>query len=104
MALLETSEEVPREARQPHTPDPPVLARLLARDEPGTNEIVDESTRGGPRTTDRPGDLTDGRFSTIGDVMHGDELREGQLAPAQLVKGGQEELRRELGRLALPAH
>ena len=97
MTLLETAEEISRDARQPNASDPPVVARLLACDKSGTDEIIHETTRRRARPADRGGDLTDGRFATIGNVVHRDELREGQLASTELLKGGQQELRRERG-------
>jgi hypothetical protein len=95
MPLLETAEKVSCDARQPNAPDPPVVARFLAYGESGTDEIIDKSAGGRPRSTDRRRDLTYGRFSAIGHVVHRDELREGQLAPTKLMQGGKKERRRE---------
>lgn len=95
MPLLKTGEEVPCDAREPDTLDPPVFARLLARDESGTDEVINQATRRRPRSADGRGDLTNGGFLVVGHVVHRDELREGQLAPTKLMQGGKKEGRRE---------
>jgi hypothetical protein len=104
MSLLESSEEISCDARQPNAPDPTVIVRLLARGKSGTDEVIDESARRRARPADRSRYLTDRRFSAVGDVVHRDQLREGQLAPAKLVQGGEQELRLERGRIALSGH
>jgi hypothetical protein len=104
MAFLETGEEDFCDARQPNTPDAPVLARFLARGQPGTDKVVHEPTRRRPRPADRGCDLTHRGFSAVGDVMHRDELGERQLAPAEVVPGGVEKVGREPRRLTLARH
>jgi hypothetical protein len=104
MTFLEAAQELPGHACEPNALDAPIVVRLLARDEAGTDEVVDESTRRSPRSTDGVGDVTDRGLFTVGDEVHRDELSEGQLAPAQLVQRGKEELCREWGRVARSAH
>ena len=95
MSSPEAAQELPGHAREPNALDAPIVVRLLARDEARTDQVVDESTRCSPRSTDSVGDVTDRGLFTVGDEVHRDELGEGQLAPAELVEGGQEELCRE---------
>jgi hypothetical protein len=104
VSLLESAEKISGDARQPNASDPTVIVRLLTRCKTGTDEIIDESARRRPRPADRGGDLTHGGFPAVGDEMHRDQLRERELAPAELVQRGEEELRREPGGLALSAH
>ena len=95
MSSLEAAQELPGHACEPNALDAPIVVRLLARDEAGMDEVVDEATRRSPRSTERVRDLTDRGLFTVGDEVHGDQLCKGQLAPAELVESGKEELCRE---------
>jgi len=85
MTLLQTGEEISCDASEPNAPDTPVFSGFLACGKAGAHKIIDQATGRGPGTADRGRDLTDGGLPPVGDEVHRDQLREGQLAPPQLV-------------------
>jgi hypothetical protein len=95
MSLLQAPEEISRDAGEPNPLHPPVIARFLAHDEAGADEVVNESARRRPGSADSSSNLTDRGFFAVGHVVHRDELRESQLAPSKLVQSGEEKIGRE---------
>ncbi len=72
MTLLKTGEEVLCDTGQLDAPHPPVILRLRARGESGANEVVNESTRRRPRSSDRRGHLANSGLTMVRDVVHSD--------------------------------